>query len=282
MTKTGIYKITNPIGAIYIGESEDIERRWNRDYKKLRCKGQIRLYNSFIFYGVENHTFEIVKECTVEEIPYYERYYQEYYNVLDKEYGLNCKLRNVGEKKQVYSDETREKMSESQKKLYASGYINPNTGLNVSEVQKKKQSDSMKKLYENAEQIEKNRQAQIKRYQSENYINPSKGKKRTEEQKQKFKDSHYSKKEGYVNPNKGKKRSEEQKQKFKDNHCSKKEGYVSPYAKKVINTQSGFIYNSGADALRASGLKYGYTYFNDMLRGKKPNKTNFEYIKNEK
>jgi group I intron endonuclease len=162
MKKIGIYKITNPVGAIYIGESKDIEKRWNRDYKNLRCKNQTRLYNSFMFYGVENHTFEIIKECTVKEIPYYERYYQEYYNVLDREYGLNLKLRNVGEKKEVYSDETREKMSESKKKLYESGYINHNKGTKASDESKKKMSDSQKKLYENG------------------YVNPIKGKKMSE------------------------------------------------------------------------------------------------------
>jgi group I intron endonuclease len=111
----GIYKVTNPVGAVYIGESKDIYRRWNREYRILQCKSQRRLYYSFLKYGVENHTFEIVKECTVKEIPYYERHYQEYYNVLDKDYGLNCKLSKVGDKKQIDSEETKQKKSESAK-----------------------------------------------------------------------------------------------------------------------------------------------------------------------
>ncbi len=124
----GIYKITNPKGAVYIGESKDIESRWNRDYKNLRCKAQRKLYNSFITYGFENHTFEIIKECKEEEIPYYERHYQEYYNVLDREYGLNLKLTKIGEKKQVQSEESKQKNRESNKKLYENGYVNPMQG----------------------------------------------------------------------------------------------------------------------------------------------------------
>ena len=50
--------ITSPLNKIYIGQSINIENRW-KQYKRLGCKKQIKLYNSFIKYGVENHTFEI-------------------------------------------------------------------------------------------------------------------------------------------------------------------------------------------------------------------------------
>ena len=34
--KTGIYKITNPNGKVYIGQSIDIDKRWNKyKVKKL-------------------------------------------------------------------------------------------------------------------------------------------------------------------------------------------------------------------------------------------------------
>jgi group I intron endonuclease len=143
---TGIYKITNPVGAVYIGESKDIYKRWNRDYKYLICKGQRKLYNSFVKYGVENHTFEIIKECKIEEIPYYERHYQEYYNVLDREFGLNLKYTNVCEKKQVYSEESCKKMSESKKGKPS--WNKGKTGI-YSEETLKKMSESAKNMSEN-------------------------------------------------------------------------------------------------------------------------------------
>lgn len=57
---SGIYRIVAPDDKIYVGQSKDIHRRW-RDYKKLRCKSQTKLYNSLTFFGVNEHSFEILK-----------------------------------------------------------------------------------------------------------------------------------------------------------------------------------------------------------------------------
>ena len=56
----GIYKITSPKGRVYIGQSIDILYRFKK-YKQMQCKGQVRLYNSFLKHNVENHLFEIAK-----------------------------------------------------------------------------------------------------------------------------------------------------------------------------------------------------------------------------
>jgi hypothetical protein len=64
---TGIYKITNPKGKVYIGQSTNIFNRWE-DYKKNKCKGQVKLYNSFKKYGFDNHIFEILEECSLEQL----------------------------------------------------------------------------------------------------------------------------------------------------------------------------------------------------------------------
>jgi group I intron endonuclease len=59
---SGIYKITSPTGAVYIGQSIDIYKRW-RNYYNLNCKQQQRIYNSLNKHGVDSHTFEIIEEC---------------------------------------------------------------------------------------------------------------------------------------------------------------------------------------------------------------------------
>lgn len=41
----GIYKITNPKGKVYIGQSIDINERF-KTYSYLKCKNQTKLYNS--------------------------------------------------------------------------------------------------------------------------------------------------------------------------------------------------------------------------------------------
>lgn len=55
----GIYKITNPVGAIYIGQSIDIAKRLYK-YKRFDCKNQIMLYRSLKKYGFENHKIEVI------------------------------------------------------------------------------------------------------------------------------------------------------------------------------------------------------------------------------
>jgi len=104
----GIYKIINPNGRVYIGQSRDIEKRF-KQYKRLKCKKQPRLYNSFLKYNVENHTFEIIEECDFNDLNIKERYYQDLYDVTNEK-GLNCTLTKTDILPQVVSDITREKI----------------------------------------------------------------------------------------------------------------------------------------------------------------------------
>jgi group I intron endonuclease len=105
----GIYKITNPKGRIYIGQSLDIKRRWKNDYLTNRCKGQPRLYYSFRKYGVDSHLFEIVEQCDIDLLNSKERYWQELHGVTGRR-GLNCKLQSTDEKKGKHSATTIKKM----------------------------------------------------------------------------------------------------------------------------------------------------------------------------
>jgi group I intron endonuclease len=62
----GIYKIVNPYGEHYVGRSKNIHTRW-KDYRKLHCKNQWKLYNSLKQHGVDNHIFEVIEYCDVSE-----------------------------------------------------------------------------------------------------------------------------------------------------------------------------------------------------------------------
>jgi group I intron endonuclease len=101
----GIYKITSPSGKIYVGQSIDIDRRFKR-YKKQYPKNQLKLYNSFIKHGVESHVFEVLEECTIEELNSKERYYQDLFFCISTN-GLNLKLTQTEDKSGVLSSETR-------------------------------------------------------------------------------------------------------------------------------------------------------------------------------
>jgi group I intron endonuclease len=107
----GIYKITNPNGKIYIGQSTDIEKRFIK-YKYLDCKSQTILYRSFNKYGFEVHNFEVILECNIEELNDKERHYQDLYQCLGKN-GLNCKLTKSKDKSGLLSENTKEKIKQS-------------------------------------------------------------------------------------------------------------------------------------------------------------------------
>lgn len=106
----GIYKITSPSNRIYIGQSVNINRRFKEYLKLNNCKGQIKLYNSFNKYGVDNHKFEIITLCYKEQLNEFERDFQEAYDVIDKDTGLNCKLTETNDKSGIISIDTRLKM----------------------------------------------------------------------------------------------------------------------------------------------------------------------------
>lgn len=105
----GIYKITSPTKKVYVGQSIDIEKRFSI-YKRLTCKGQIKLYNSFVKHGVENHLFEILCECNIHELNEKERYYQDLYSCVGKN-GLNLKLTKTTDRNCQISNETKLKIS---------------------------------------------------------------------------------------------------------------------------------------------------------------------------
>jgi group I intron endonuclease len=102
----GIYKITSPSNKIYIGQSVDINRRW-AEYKNMRCNTQPKLKRSFEKYGVDKHIFEIIEECSKDQLNEREIYWGKHYNVLGKE-GLSLKL---GEQGGIKSEESKLKQS---------------------------------------------------------------------------------------------------------------------------------------------------------------------------
>ena len=105
----GIYKITSPSKKIYIGQSTNIEQRWEDYNKMIRCKRQTILYNSLKKYGPKNHTFEIIEECDELQLLERETYQKNYYKVLDIP-SLCCRMDGRGGR---LSKETRQKMSDS-------------------------------------------------------------------------------------------------------------------------------------------------------------------------
>lgn len=133
----GIYKIISPKGKIYVGQAIDIEKRFIQYRQTNHCKSQKKLYNSLKKYGPDTHIFEILEECTIEELNTRERYWQDYFNVLEE--GLNLKLTSTEQRRTVLSEETKKKISDSLK-----GNIPWNKGGQISQDIKNKISEKLK------------------------------------------------------------------------------------------------------------------------------------------
>lgn len=118
----GIYKITSPTARVYIGQSKNIKNRW-KTYRKLNtsCKKQTALYHSFLKHGVDKHTFEVIEECDFNSLNTRERYWQDFYDVLNG--GLNCILTETKLLPKKFSKQTIELLKKSK-----TGVNNPNYG----------------------------------------------------------------------------------------------------------------------------------------------------------
>ena len=108
----GIYKITSPTKKVYIGQSQNIEKRFYY-YKRECCKSQPKLYTSIKSHGFNNHKFEVIEECDVSELNSRERYWQDFYNVISDN-GLNLCLTATNEKVLIRSLEYRKNASIAQ------------------------------------------------------------------------------------------------------------------------------------------------------------------------
>jgi len=208
MNKIGIYKIVNPKGSIYIGQSVDIDKRF-AGYKRLHCKSQPKLCASLKKYGFESHVFEILEICLIDDLSKREKFYVDLYNTFNSKEGLN--IRDGGGNCAKLSNE-----------------------------QKLKISNSLKGVKHSKERVEKNSLAQIgkktsletKLKQSLNSTKPNLGKKASVETRLKLSLAHKGQQTrlgsklteeqklhlsnintGIKNPNYGKERSEESKNK---------------------------------------------------------------------
>ena len=86
----GIYKYQNKLnGKIYIGQSTDIERRyqqhlWDAEKRPEQGTGIDLAINK---YGINNFTFEIIEQCNPEQLDERERFWIEYFNSYTEGYN---------------------------------------------------------------------------------------------------------------------------------------------------------------------------------------------------
>ena len=82
----GIYKITKKEnGKSYIGQSNDISRRFG-EHKRNR---DIPVDMAIQKYGPDAFTFEVIEECSLDDLDEREKFWIAYYNTY-KGFGYNC------------------------------------------------------------------------------------------------------------------------------------------------------------------------------------------------
>jgi group I intron endonuclease len=146
----GIYKIISPTNKIYIGQSTNIEKRFE-GYKKLYCKTQTKLYNSLKKYGWESHKTEILEECTENDLLERETYWKNYYKVLQIP-SLCCRIDGKGGKN-----------SKKTNILISKGNtgVSRNKGIPKSEEHKKKLSEAVNNRIYTSERLENMKKSMI-------------------------------------------------------------------------------------------------------------------------
>ena len=85
----GIYKITNQVNKkVYIGQSQNISQRW-KSHRKHYQKDDYPIYRAMRKYGIDNFSFEVIEECSLEELNDKEKYWIKYYDSHNSSNGYN-------------------------------------------------------------------------------------------------------------------------------------------------------------------------------------------------
>ena len=85
----GIYKITNTTnGKCYIGQSRDIEARWAKHLSSYKSYPEWELYRAFKKYGIGAFSFEVIEECTIEELNEREIYWIAHFDSFNNGYNM--------------------------------------------------------------------------------------------------------------------------------------------------------------------------------------------------
>lgn len=159
--KSGIYKITNLINnKVYIGQAEDIHKRYNQHHKYEYKYRKYKLYQAFIKYGLDNFKIEVVELCKPEEMNEKEIYWIQYYDSFKNGYNMTLGGQNLTPN--LHSSETEKKRRATREKNDSlKGENHPRAKLTNDEViqirQRYKDGESLSNIYEDYKELYKNK-----------------------------------------------------------------------------------------------------------------------------
>lgn len=246
----GIYMImNNKNGKKYIGQSQDIEKRWKEHKERLENNKHYNthLQNSWNKYGKNAFSFIIIERCHKNALNNRERYWINYHNTYNNPQHYNLTpggdigIRGA-HKGHKHSKETKKKISESLKN-------NQNTkGRKHSEETKRKMSEAHKGLKHSEETKRKISEAMKNNQNTKGFRHSDESKKKMSQSHKGFKHSEETKKRiseimkkkaeerKLVQQNKKSSDSDEKRHKFNSS------GYYRVYKQKNDIYKQGFIW----------------------------------------
>jgi hypothetical protein len=206
-----IYKIPFPNGKCYIGlTARTLEERWKGHNGKAKSGDMKEVYKAIrefkmidTFQMIEIDTAETKEELCEKEIAYIEIHNSHYIR------GNGCNMTDGGDSCYEYTEEDRQKMSESQKNYHKN---NPEA--------RQKQSETIKKYFKDNPEAGKVHGEYMKQYHKDN---PEAGKAHGDYMKQYYEDNPEARqkcsealKKRYEDPEEIRKCSEAQKKRYED------------------------------------------------------------------
>ena len=116
--ESGIYRIKNTAnGKYYVGQSEDIAKRWFHHRWELQNGKHINLHLQAAWdkYGEESFEFQVLELCPVEELNDREKYWIFYFDALDN--GYNILGGGCGQRGWTYSEEAKQRRGGARGKI---------------------------------------------------------------------------------------------------------------------------------------------------------------------
>lgn len=157
----GIYKITNTTNnKCYIGSSSFVQARirLHKSHLKKNIHTNKHLQSSYNKYGSELFIYEIIEECSIEDLITREQFWIDILEVCNNKKGYNKRLQaenNVGLKR---SEETKRKISESKK---GKRYLSDKHYEKLSNLKKGKPNEAAKKFQDSLNKEEKSKRSKI-------------------------------------------------------------------------------------------------------------------------
>ncbi len=255
---SGIYQIVNTINQKrYIGYATNLKIRCRCHGVELRSHshGNCHLQNSWNLYGQAAFRFEIIQLCDITKLKYWEHYWCTILNVHNREYGYNIEP-TAPDGCYIMSEETKKKISIANK-----GRVFPK------KIKKEKPKKDRKSIHGES--------------------NPFYNKEHTEDSRKLISESKrkYFQKQieltgRAVSEESIKKSIETRKQKYKQGYRRAKPIIrKKPGGRKVIDIETGVIYNSCTEVANLTNIKK--LTLSRMLTGKYTNTTKYRYIDKE-